>query len=103
MTLPDLQAEGIIDKVKHAVGLGSEKTEEAKQYASDAANTASKQVSIELLPLMRVDNFTYREHSSMTISRHCSFEGNTALTFSCSNQFWGAQGPRLVVPDVAAS
>jgi hypothetical protein len=57
--LPPNQAEGIIDKVKHAVGLGSEKTEEAKQHASDAANTASKQVTTKTLPCFGCNGCKY--------------------------------------------
>ena len=38
-----LQAEGIVEKAKRAVGLGSEKVENGKQYAAGAADTASKQ------------------------------------------------------------
>jgi hypothetical protein len=48
--LHGLQAEGIVNKVKQAVGLGTEKAEDAKQYAADAANTASNKVRLDRTP-----------------------------------------------------
>jgi len=41
-----LQAEGIVDKAKRAVGWTSDQAEVGKEYAADAANTASKQVRL---------------------------------------------------------